>query len=142
MAASFVPSFLTPKKDRVGQINATTPSPLDPNRSVKLAASPFGAHYEKTGNISVQPLAVLPETEDIWVPSNSEMEEMAEKSEGSEEDDVFSAQWDSRKRVASVKKVTLSQLLDNVVILEEFMKEVSAIVQARRSLGVDPVRYL
>jgi hypothetical protein len=87
-------------------------------------------------------LTVLPETEDTWVPSNSEMEEMAEKSEGSEEEDVFSAQWDFRKRVASVKKVTLSQLLDNVVILEEFMKEVSAIVQARRSLGVDPVRYL
>jgi hypothetical protein len=142
MAASFVPSFLTPKKDRTGQINAITPSSLDPNRSVKLAASPFGAHYEKTGNISVQPLTVLPETEDTWVPSNSEMEEMAEKSEGSEEEDVFSAQWDFRKRVASVKKVTLSQLLDNVVILEEFMKEVSAIVQARRSLGVDPVRYL
>jgi hypothetical protein len=142
MAASLVPSFLTPKKDRVGQLNATSPSSLDPTRSVKLAASPFGAHYEKTGNISVQPLAVLPETEDTWVPSNPEMEETAEEGEGSEEEDVFSAQWDSRKRVTSVKKVTLSQLLDNVVILEEFMKEVSAIVQARRSLGVDPVRYL
>jgi hypothetical protein len=38
-------------------------------------------------------------------------------------------------------KVTLSQLLDNVVILEEFMKELSAIVQIRRSLGIDAVRY-
>jgi hypothetical protein len=142
MAASLVPSFFTPKKDRVGQLNATSPGSLYSTRSVKLAVSPFGAHYEKTGSISVQPLVVIPETEDTWTPSNPGLKEPAEEDEGSEEEEVFAAQWDSRDRATSVKKVTLSQLLDNVVILEEFMKEVSAIVQARRSLGIDPVRYL
>jgi len=38
--------------------------------------------------------------------------------------------------------VTLSQLLDNVVILEESIKELVAIIHARRSLGIDSVRYL
>jgi hypothetical protein len=37
------------------------------------------------------------------------------------------------------KHVTLSQLLDNVVILEECMK---AIIHAGRTLGVDSIRYL
>jgi len=39
-------------------------------------------------------------------------------------------------------RVSLSQLLDNVVILEEAMKELAAILQVRRSLGVDAIRYL
>ena len=40
------------------------------------------------------------------------------------------------------KTITLSQLLDNVVILEESIKELVAIIHARRSLGIDSVRYL
>jgi len=41
-----------------------------------------------------------------------------------------------------VMQVTLSQLLDNVVILEECIKELVAIIHARRSLGIDLVRYV
>ena len=41
-----------------------------------------------------------------------------------------------------VRAITLSQLLDNVVILEESIKELVAIVHARKSLGIDAVRYL
>jgi hypothetical protein len=40
------------------------------------------------------------------------------------------------------KKVTLSSVLDNCVILEEFLKEIVAVITARRSLGVDQVGYL
>ena len=56
-------------------------------------------------------------------------------------DDVFGTVLDKKKETESVR-VTLSQLLDNVVILEESIKELSAIIQARRSLGIDAVRYL
>jgi len=38
--------------------------------------------------------------------------------------------------------VTLSHLLDNVVILEESIKELVAIIHARRSLGIDSLRYI
>ena len=41
-----------------------------------------------------------------------------------------------------VAPITLSQLLDNVVILEESIKEIVAIIHARRSLGIDLLRYL
>ena len=40
------------------------------------------------------------------------------------------------------KTVPLSQLLTNVVILEEVVKEVVAMAQVRRGLGVDKVRFL
>ncbi|KAG8693087.1 hypothetical protein FRC08_009331 [Ceratobasidium sp. 394] len=39
------------------------------------------------------------------------------------------------------RRITLSQLLDNTIILEEFVKELAGIIQARRSLGVDAIRF-
>jgi len=70
-----------------------------------------------------------------------------------DEDDVFTAggQWggDMGARPegedpteVKVMQVTLSQLLDNVVVLEECIKELVAIIHARRSLGIDLVRYV
>jgi hypothetical protein len=126
----------TPKRDR---------------KSAKLAASPFGPHYEKTGKISIQPLvAPLDEEENAvaaWTPPRFGLSSNLEQTPEEEEEDVFSPQWDSgpnvqpKEAIVIKTKVTLSQLLDNVVILEEFMKELSAIVQIRRSLGIDAVRY-
>ena len=71
-----------------------------------------------------------------------------------EEEDVFSSGWEDRSRNAAnlssqseeqaqgPKTVTLSRLLDNIVILEESIKEMAAIMQARRALGIDAVRYI
>ena len=78
-----------------------------------------------------------------------------------DEDEVFaSGQWGERGRMESenlfsgrsrtpepqeeetTKSVTLSQLLDNVVILEESIKELTSVIHARRSLGIDALRYL
>jgi len=42
----------------------------------------------------------------------------------------------------TVRKVSLSHLLDNVVILEEAVKELAAIIRVRVSLGIDDVRYI
>lgn len=38
-------------------------------------------------------------------------------------------------------RITLSHLLDNVVILEEFIKELAAILHVRRVMGIDAVRF-
>lgn len=40
------------------------------------------------------------------------------------------------------KLVSLGQLLTNVVILEEVVKEVVAVAQVRKGMGVDRVRYV
>ncbi|KAG0056218.1 hypothetical protein BGZ83_005950 [Gryganskiella cystojenkinii] len=47
-----------------------------------------------------------------------------------------------QKPIAKEKMMTLTQLLTNVVILEEVVKEVVAIAQVRKGLGVDKVRFL
>lgn len=139
---SLIPSFFTPKKERPSPLAASHSSPAmdrsasDKDKEIKLAASPFGQHYKKTCSISVQPLLVENS------PEGSIPQESEENEEGGEAEDVFSPQWNARRRQTAVQRITLSQLLDNVVIMEEFMKELSAIIQMRRSIGIDSVRYV
>ncbi|KAG0225861.1 Retinoic acid induced 16-like protein-domain-containing protein [Mortierella sp. GBAus27b] len=57
-------------------------------------------------------------------------------------DDGSEPRKQKQGRVRSEKKVTLGQLLTNVVILEEVVKEVVAVAQVRRGLGVDKVSFL
>jgi len=65
-----------------------------------------------------------------------------------DDEDVFSSGWGEGKSRSQhheqddVQLITLSMLLDNVVILEEAMKELLAIVHARRALGIDSIRYI
>ncbi|KAF8575555.1 hypothetical protein K439DRAFT_1419710 [Ramaria rubella] len=148
-SSSFV-SFLTPKKKTTTTRDVTTPSePTTPPRRKVIAASPFGSHYQETGAIAVQPLvASLPST-GPWSPAKKTNWSM-------EDDDVFtaSAQWsdelpdrrpepmEDSESGPAVTKVTLSQLLDNVVILEESIKELTAIIHARRSLGIDSISFV
>ncbi|CAL1704775.1 unnamed protein product [Somion occarium] len=150
-SSSFV-SFLTPKKSKP---KPTTPSepqtPSGPRRTVD--ASPFGPHYQKTSSIVVEPFLAPAPSSGPWTPAKSSSVKW-----NTDEEDVFtsSSQWGSGANEEShddedeaearesnqVKTVTLSRLLDNVVILEESIKELVAIIHARRSLGIDSVRYL
>ncbi|KAI0030828.1 Retinoic acid induced 16-like protein-domain-containing protein [Vararia minispora EC-137] len=137
-------SFLTPRKSKPSTAKVTpsqtTTSPNSPSKNV--AASPFGSHYQHTGSIVVEPFdAPLPDA-GPWTPARSRKFVV-------DDDDVFSAGWGGDQRPASrqeeqkpVRAITLSQLLDNVVILEESIKELVAIVHARKSLGIDGVRYV
>ncbi|KAF9172363.1 hypothetical protein BGX20_005803 [Mortierella sp. AD010] len=52
------------------------------------------------------------------------------------------AETSQQSGAQSEKLVTLGQLLTNVVILEEVVKEVVAVAQVRRGLGVDKVAFL
>jgi len=149
--SSFV-SFLTPKKNKPtpskagGAFLMSEPSTPSRGGSKTVAASPFGPHYRQTQNITVEPFDASTESSGPWTPVKS-TKWMAN------EDDPFSNQWGERElpertddggssRAGKAATVTLSQLLDNVVILEESIKELVAIVHARRSLGIDSVRYL
>jgi len=73
-----------------------------------------------------------------------------------DDDDVFSSGWGEGRNLSQhgeqqdedevsgmkIQLIALSLLLDNVVILEEAMKELLAIVHARRALGIDSIRYI
>ncbi|KAL1947792.1 hypothetical protein VTO73DRAFT_13516 [Trametes versicolor] len=147
-ASSTIMSFLTPKKSR-----PTKPAPSEPTTpsrgSRALDASPFGPHYMKTGAITVEPYLAPAPSSGPWTPAKS-------RKWDADEEDVFgsSGQWgegpaasespveEAEEESAAIVHVTLSQLLDNVVILEESIKELVAIIHARRSLGIDAIRYL
>jgi hypothetical protein len=45
------------------------------------------------------------------------------------------------RRMDKTTEISLSMLLNNVVILEEAIKELVAIMQVRRSMGIDKIRY-
>ncbi|KAG1789847.1 Retinoic acid induced 16-like protein-domain-containing protein [Suillus plorans] len=140
-------SFLTPRKSKAAPSRAPS-EPTTPPRSggKNVAANPFAPHYQRTRDIVVEPF-VAP------VPHLSPWTSAQPSKWNADEDDIFSAgsQWGGHTATRSegedlhggkATQVTLSQLLDNVVILEECIKELVAIIHARRSLGIDLVRYV
>ena len=142
-SSSFV-SFLTPKKSRPQAKPAAPPeSSTMPRKLVSksVSASPFGTHYQHTSSLKVEPFVAPTPNFGPWTPSKS-------KNWPVMEDDVFGSGWMEQAEqthqddTAQMNSVTLSQLLDNVVILEENIKELVAIIHARRSLGIDALRYL
>ncbi|KAF9451039.1 hypothetical protein P691DRAFT_664000 [Macrolepiota fuliginosa MF-IS2] len=164
-ASSFV-SFLTPKKSKTAPapLRSGTPEPTTPSRKdasgigSAVSASPFGSHYQQTGTIKLEPLAAPIPLTGPWTPIRT-------RKWNAEEEDVFGSGWSERptdtgsqswglesrssgvgddddQQLEKGRTITLSQLLDNVVILEESIKELVAIIHARRSLGIDSIRYL
>ena len=117
-------------------------------------ASPFTPHHAQTGGIEVQPYVAPAPTSGPWSPAPKAG--LAIGPGFGEESDVFSApvrqgsadmslgnghrsNFDLELKAAA--RISLSQLLDNVVILE-VVKELAAILQVRRSLGIDAIRYI
>jgi hypothetical protein len=160
--SSFFANLLTPKKKAAttsaltstqsGASDSSTPNSNDGSKAI--AASPFGPHYQRTSTIVVEPFVAPVPVPGTWTAVKNPKWSV-------DEEDVFSStvQWggDESRSAQKVKgdlgwegemekrqptRVTLSRLLDNVVVLEESIKELAAIVQARRSLGIDSVRYL
>jgi Retinoic acid induced 16-like protein/Family of unknown function (DUF5917) len=140
-------SFLTPRKPKPPPSRATPPVGVSSSTSKKtVAARPFGSHYQHTGAVTVEPFEAPSPSEGPWAPARP-------LKFSTEEEDVFSGWQDKSQNMVqsnsqrdepaqSPKTVTLSRLLDNIVILEESIKEMAAIIQARRALGIDAVRFI
>ena len=143
-ASSSLVSFLTPKKSKPAK-SVAPPEPSTPPQklaSKSVSASPFVTHYQHTSSVKVEPFVAPVPSSGPWTPSKS-------KNWPVMEEDVFGSGWVEKAeethqddKIAQTSSVTLSQLLDNVVILEENIKELVAIIHARRSLGIDSLRYL
>ena len=147
--SSFV-SFLTPRKSkpRPASLPVVPSSPPETGRK-NIETSPFGPHYQKTSSIKVEPYVAPTPFAGPWIPAKP-------KKWMDDEDDVFSSGWgegtnhthhgeqqgDDETNWRKDQLITLSMLLDNLVILEEAMKELLAIVHARRAFGIDSIRYI
>ncbi|GAA5941303.1 hypothetical protein JCM3775_001536 [Rhodotorula graminis] len=129
-------------------------------------ASPFAAHYRETGAITVTPVVVASpaprrtvdddgegdEREAVGPPDSptrrlSSRARAASPSARSSASSSFpppstTATRRSPSTVAATATVSLSTVLNNVILLEEFVKEVAAIVYVRRAVGIDAVRFV
>lgn len=125
-------------------IAATTPiiasTPTATKKSIPMIPvinplSPLALHAKKTLQVRIQPL----------FPSNFEIDRDLEPilDLNEEDEDMFAPRSNpsQRKKMDKSTEISLSMLLNNVVILEEMIKELVAIMQVRRSLGVDKIRY-
>ena len=143
-------SFLSPRKPKPAlSKTAQAKAALGTVSPKSIAASPFGSHYQHTNAVTVESFEAPSPSEGPWVPARH-------LKFSAEEEDAFSSGWDdgSRNKTRSTSQfeeqeqaqcsrtVTLSRLLDNIVILVECIKEMAAVVQARRALGIDAVRYI
>ncbi|TYJ58554.1 hypothetical protein B9479_000764 [Cryptococcus floricola] len=139
-------------------------SPAPPSQS----AAPFKSHYDQTlqtlalphassGEVIVQGPWAAPAPsynvrhrrnrsvkdismagDDAFTQTTGERDEIDELGELS----MIAGEEDVGEEQKERKQVSLSMVLDNCVILEEFLKEVVAVVVARRSMGVDQVGYI
>ncbi|KAI6039060.1 Retinoic acid induced 16-like protein-domain-containing protein [Pisolithus marmoratus] len=139
---SSLASFFSPRKSKAKPHGPSEhqPPPANENKPTAMS-SPFVLHYQRTTNVVVEPF-IVPIPPSLWTPAESSGWNI-------DEEDVFGGgHWSGERHVAeevaerATVRVTLSHLLDNVVILEECIKELVAIIQARRSLGIDAVRYV
>ncbi|CAO3651010.1 unnamed protein product [Mucor hiemalis] len=115
------------------------PPPLPPvnmNVIMNNPMSPLALHVRKTSTMRIQPL----------FPSNfvNDREEPILDLDDEDEHTFAPKTADpSRpKRIDKSTEITLSMLLNNVVILEESIKELVALMQVRRSLGIDEIAYV
>lgn len=146
-ASSSLVSFLTPKKSKPAKTSQPeTPTSRGGHKAVD--ASPFGPHYQQTSAIVVEPFMAPAPSTGPWTPRKPRKwnadEEDVFASSGHWGDKSYGPERDEEDEEDKPPKanITLSQLLDNVVILEESIKELVAIIHARRSLGIDSIRYL
>jgi hypothetical protein len=115
------------------------PPPLPPvnmNVIMNNPMSPLALHVRKTSTMRIQPL----------FPSNFVTEREEPILDLDDEDEhTFApktADPSRPKRIDKSTEITLSMLLNNVVILEESIKELVALMQVRRSLGIDEISYV
>ncbi|KAK4516533.1 uncharacterized protein ATC70_011507 [Mucor velutinosus] len=105
---------------------------LAPHPPAVHPMSPLALHAKRTLQVHIQPL----------FPSNFEFDRDPILSLDADDEDVFApTQHPSQRRKNKSTEISLSMLLNNVVILEEAIKELVAIMQVRRSRGIDRIRY-
>jgi hypothetical protein len=158
--AGSIKSFLTPKRNRSG---AGVDSPglgVSPGGGVvtvsmkeaagRVSNSPFKSHYEQTSGMMLDsPVPGLGITNGLSSSSNGEGPKTPsrlkhKKSMGLGDAASMSSVGTRPAEIVeeSPKQVTLSSVLDNCVILEEFLKEIVAVITVRRTLGIDQVGYV
>lgn len=167
LAAPLSPTAPSSGRDLTNRSLSDATALVAEERRAAGPASPFAAHYRETGSVQVQPLVVSTPSrrarEQTRARSGLGLEETAEADETDGTSQLGEPDSPSRRLSnlpveagapgpgtaslpsssplpTSTAKVSLSMILDNVIVLEEFVKELAAIVYVRRVMGIDPIR--
>ncbi|GAA6056768.1 hypothetical protein JCM3770_006123 [Rhodotorula araucariae] len=142
-------------------------APPQPQVRTPGPVSPFAAHYQQTGAITVIPVVVSTPAAAARFDHGEDVDPDADGQDGAGPGDSPTRRLSNRptaprppspsarssasstlqpmpaKRAPPVARaVSLSTVLDNVIVLEEFVKELAAIVYVRRAVGIDAVRFV
>lgn len=142
-------------------------APSTDSQKTAGTVSPFVTHYRQTGSIKVQPViistpassrrsnlesgGVIDEEDELNVeegapdsPSRrlSPLPPPPASSNSSSTGSPSTSFTVPPSKPRETPIVTLSTILDNVIVLEEFIKELASIIFVRRSVGIDSIRFV
>jgi hypothetical protein len=140
-------SYLTPKarSSPTPTASPSTPGPVTPQRQLQRKTtttqtmSPFKAHYDTVAGKEVQAVP-SPVRTGVWSPSVGRMTDDPTSSDIRPGSSLTSNKIKENMREEG-RKMSLSTILDNCIILEEFVKELIGVINARRALGIDRVSF-
>jgi hypothetical protein len=101
--------------------------------------SPFKAHYDTIAGKEVQAVP-SPVRTGVWSPSVGPIIDDQTSSDVRPGSSLASNKIEDNRREEG-RKMSLSTILDNCIILEEFVKELIGAINARRALGIDSVSF-
>ncbi|KZP01225.1 hypothetical protein CALVIDRAFT_594730 [Calocera viscosa TUFC12733] len=129
-------AYFSPSRARAAS-EAHVDTPIH-SRQESREATLLERHYRETRAVHLTPLKGVLPANGPWSPARL-------KRPQPEHEEVSALAWGGEREAPSGSKTpereetttTLSELLDNVVVLEEALKEIAAVVQMRRVMGID-----
>ncbi|EJT96847.1 hypothetical protein DACRYDRAFT_59996 [Dacryopinax primogenitus] len=145
--AGFV-AYFSPSRARAASAEAEHTPPHSRHDSRESPPSPLERHYRETRAVHLTPLKGALPSAGPWSPAQRKRQQVTSPDErdepeggaaawGGEDEPVSRPKTPEQREEKEVETTTLSELLDNVVVLEEGLKEISAVVQMRRVIGID-----
>jgi hypothetical protein len=136
-------SYLTPTRSPAGP--APAPTPATPQQSrVETVMSPYKAHYETLVGQEVEavpsPMRGIYQTIPLDRSTSSKSTGQETLASSAHTNAVMGGIGEG-EGARTGRKMSLSMTLDNCIILEEFIKELVAVISTRRALGIDPVSF-
>ena len=128
------PAPFSPQPSRVDN-QATTMNPHKAHydtlagKEVDAVPSPIGKSYTST-------ITLNRSTSSQNTTSTGDLERVPPSNE------IWPNPGNKNSLIGGGRKMSLNTTLDNCIILEEFIKELVAIISARRALGIDPVSFI
>ena len=141
-------SFLTPKR-KATPVSPSSTTVKMTNSTSRNTSPLFKTHYQRIADISLDAQPSPPIASGPWSPGKLPPPSPQARPASALSQSVVDSASVSSKETGTTRepkeigttKVSLSTVLDNCVILEEFLKEIVSVIMARRALGIDQVDY-